>query len=152
MCIRDSLNGGDGNDSLSGREGSDILNGDAGDDSLNGDEGNDTLNGGDGNDFLDGGSGTDTLNGGSGDDEFIFNLAGDEASLFGNDVIDGGSGIDGLNLSNSRSGSVTVNLLTGTINFSLTSDNITFTNVENVGATNQDNNTIIGNDLSLIHI
>nr|NKE48777.1 hypothetical protein [Falsiroseomonas frigidaquae] len=101
----DSANGSGGDaegDSYSGIEtvfGSnhdDTIYGNSGDQLLSGGDGNDQLNGADGADTIEGGAGADTLTGGD-----------------GNDMLDGGAGID-LASYYEHSGSVTVNLNTGT--------------------------------------
>ena len=110
MCIRDSLDGGDGIDtnSFQGISGDvtaslvdgtasygpvnetfanfENLTGGSGNDTLTGDTAANVLDGADGDDTLIGGGGADTLIGGVGDDVLV--------GGGGTDIIDGGDGID----------------------------------------------------------
>ena len=61
-----------GNDTLSGNASDNVINGNAGNDTLFGEAGNDTLNGDDGDDILAGGGGTDVIDGGAGIDTNSF--------------------------------------------------------------------------------
>jgi Ca2+-binding RTX toxin-like protein len=104
------------------------LTGGSGNDTLTGDMNANFLDGADGNDTLIGGGGADTLTGGAGDDI----LAGGG----GQDVIDGGEGID----TNSFEGigvGVTANIGAGTASYGMVNE--TFTNIENLlGSDNDD--------------
>ena len=68
----ENLDGSDNNDVLAGDAGDNVLTGNDGDDTLSGGAGNDTLTGGDGDDILAGGGGTDTIDGGAGNDTNSF--------------------------------------------------------------------------------
>lgn len=150
----DSMDGGAGNDDLSGGAGHDTLEGGTGNDTLDGGAGNDSLYGGDGNDTLSGGDGDDTVEGGAGDD-LIYVQSGDDISRggdgadtfvvedgFGNDTIEGGEGGDDndtLDLGD-LTGSVTVTYTgteAGEVDDSA-SDDITFSEIERIITTDQD--------------
>ncbi|MEP4051071.1 MAG: CHRD domain-containing protein [Litorimonas sp.] len=103
------------------------LTGGSGNDTLTGDMNVNVLDGADGNDTLIGGGGADTLTGGAGDDV----LAGGG----GQDVIDGGEGID----TNSFEGigvGVTANIGAGTASYGMVNE--TFTNIENLRGSDND--------------
>jgi Ca2+-binding RTX toxin-like protein len=68
----DHLNGGADPDQLLGQAGGDLLNGGGSDDSLAGGNGNDLLTGGEAADVLEGGLGADTVSGGLGLDQATF--------------------------------------------------------------------------------
>jgi len=68
----DVLTGTDGDDTIDGLAGNDDISGLAGNDTLIGGAGNDTLTGGTGDDVLAGGGGTDILDGGEGNDTNSF--------------------------------------------------------------------------------
>lgn len=102
-----AITGTNGPDYLQGTNGDDLIQGFAGDDVLLGLEGNDTLEGGSGNDFLTGGAGSDILDGGEGAYDWVF--------------------YDG------PGGSITVNLLTGSIIQGADQDWVS--GIENVGGT-----------------
>ncbi|MFK7838517.1 MAG: CHRD domain-containing protein [Sulfitobacter sp.] len=109
-------------ENLDGSDSNDILFGDGNDNVLTGNDGNDELVGGGGNDNLQGGDGDDLLAGGG-----------------GADVIDGGEGND----TNSFQGiglGVTASIEDGTASYGMVNE--TFTNIENlVGSDNDDNLT-----------
>ncbi|MGO4527334.1 M10 family metallopeptidase C-terminal domain-containing protein [Microvirga sp. 2MCAF35] len=116
----ESVRGSIYSDQLVSRDQGANLYGEIGDDYLIGRGGSDGLFGGGGNDALDGGGGNDTLWGGNGDD-IIWGGA-------GADTLDGGHGIDTLDYI--RSGSVYVDLRTGTTSGQAAGDVIS--NFENV--------------------
>ncbi len=127
----DILNGGIGNDFLIGHTGNDTLNGDDGSDQLYGGDGVDTINGGEGNDTIFGGAGADVLDGGNGDDTFYF-FAGDIAA---GESLDGGDG----------TGDNVVFLAAVSLDLTTT----TFTNVENITASDGDDTiTLTATDLT----
>jgi len=68
----ENLTGFTGDDTLTGDAGANVLSGGAGDDTLIGGAGNDTLIGGEGDDILAGGGGTDSIDGGEGIDTNSF--------------------------------------------------------------------------------
>jgi len=164
-----SLNGRGGNDSLVGAAGNDSLDGGSGNDTLNGGSGNDTLNGGAGGFDVanySGASGPLTVNlatgtktGGDGSIDTLLNIEqvwggafndvligdGNNNLLRGNlgdDTLDGGAGTDTADYSQA-SGSVTVNLATGTA--SGADGNDTLVSIESVFGT-AGNDVFIGGD------
>lgn len=112
-----AITGTNGPDNLQGTNGDDLLQGFAGDDLLNGLAGNDTLQGGSGNDSLSGGAGSDILDGGEGTYDWAF--------------------YDGAD------GSISVNLLAGTIQQGMEQDSVS--GIENVGGTEW-NDFMLGNE------
>ncbi|MFO0827155.1 MAG: hypothetical protein U0572_03310 [Phycisphaerales bacterium] len=124
----ENINAGDGNDvvdltSTRFSYGDVTVDGGAGNDVLWGNAGNDTLIGGVGDDRLDGGAGNDTLIGGA-----------------GNDVLKGGAGVDTASYADAT-GSVTVNLTTGTATGAAGSD--TLATIENITGSSY-NDTLTG--------
>ena len=91
---------------ITGTTGDDIINGTPGNDVIYGLDGNDTIAGGDGHDLICGGMGNDTIAGGSGNDAI-------DGSA-GNDLVDGGGGSEDAAVYTAASGSVTIDLTTGT--------------------------------------
>lgn len=162
----DTIEGGDGSDYIDGGEGDDLLRTGLGEDTLVGGQGNDTLMNSDGDDSLDGGAGDDsivatggedTLRGGTGADTMD---GGEDADTFiiedtfGNDVITGGEGttdvtdtdFDTIDLS-ALSGPVTVTYTgdeAGTITDG--TDTITFTEIERIIFTDQDDRVNASSD------
>lgn len=149
----DSLSTGIGNDTLLGGEGDDTLKNSDGDDSLSGGVGNDSIVATGGNDTLDGGTGDDTMYGGDDNDLLIGGEGADlmygEADAdtfeitdnFGNDTLEGGEAgndFDTVDLASVTSG-VTVTYTgdeAGTITDG--SDTITFSEIEQLDLTDQD--------------
>ena len=133
-----------GNNSLVGGFGNDTLLGGGGDDTLEGGLDNDLLNGGDDNDLIEGGSGADTLIGGDGNDtllgggssDSIQGGAGDDlVQILGVefiDSVDGGVGVDTFDASGYNFGSLTIDMVAGTIDNTGAEGTKTFLNFENV--------------------
>ncbi len=106
--------------SISGRNGNDTITGGSGSNSIFGEGGNDTLIGGSGSNRLDGGAGNDTLIGGSGSNRFDGGA--------GDDIITGNSADDTFTISDGT-GSVTINVVTGTAS-GTTTGNDQFSGIE----------------------
>ena len=113
-----------------------ILGGPLGED-LIGLAGSDTIVGGDGSDYIFGGEGNDTLNGGSSDDVIYGGLGGD--------TIDGGEGSDYIVFSGLNFHGVRVNLQIG-YGWSSDAEGDTYTSIENVLATEYDDDLFGSND------
>ncbi|MEP7453918.1 calcium-binding protein [Phyllobacterium sp. SB3] len=124
-------------ENIRGSDFSDVLIGNDANNLLLGFDGNDALYGGDGDDRLEGGDGDDLLMGGAGDDYF--------ANEPGADHFDGGEGSDTISLRSYDGvpGAVIVNLAEGTASGGALDPGDTFTNIENVMAT-QFHDTLIG--------
>ncbi len=117
-------------ENLEGGSGNDTLTGDANANTLAGQDGNDTLFGGGGNDILTGGVGDDILAGGG-----------------GADTIDGGEGTD----TNSFEGiglGVTASIGSGTASYGMVTE--TFTNIENLRGSDNDDNLRGDGNVNLI--
>ncbi len=167
--LGDTVNSGAGNDMVRSGAGDDTILGGAGDDTIRGSEGDDSLDGGSGGyDWLDYGDGvsgitlsfisgtsTDGLGGTDSITNFVGVIgtsyadsmvgdAGDNRFLAneGNDTIDGGDGTKDEVYYTSSSGSVTVNLSTGTASDGFGGTD-TLSNIERARGSSQ-NDTLIG--------
>jgi hypothetical protein len=110
---------------------------------ITGSPGNDVLSGTSDNDSISGGAGNDQISGGAGND-FLSGDAGD-------DFLDGGAGFDWAVIS-TRTGNITVNLVTGTAS-SAESGNDTLQNIESVLVSGLGAATITGDDNdNFIHV
>jgi serralysin len=135
----DTLYGGGGNDTLwgGGDSGADTLDGGNGNDILNGGDGNDILNGGDDNDELWGNAGADTLTGGDGNDTYGVSSAGDNVSETGT----GTDTVESYNLSYTLGTNLENLTLTGTA-----ATNGTGNGLDNTLTGNDAANTLGGSD------
>jgi Ca2+-binding RTX toxin-like protein len=129
---------GSGNDFIFGNEGNDEIFGGNGDDFINGGTGNDIVFGGDGNDIVDGYYGADKIYLEKGND-IVF------CGEFTQEII-GGDGVDEVNLNNFTS-SITIDLSNNFIQKNLQSSKIIIREIENIVATNFDDE-IIGDNVS----
>ncbi|MEM1343916.1 MAG: Ig-like domain-containing protein, partial [Pseudomonadota bacterium] len=109
---------------FNGSAANDIVSGNTGDDEITGSGGDDVLSGGAGDDVIDGGSGTNTLLGQGGRDLLV-------VSTTSNGLLDGGSEDDTLDI-NSTFQNATLQGGTGTDLLSLTSVNISGTDIEGI--------------------
>ena len=132
------IEAGSGNDTVSGGLAADSIAGQEGADTLFGNAGNDTLDGGDGNDNLHGQTGDDLLRGGAGSDDLHINEG------QGTDTAEGGESTGDndrlvLNASGAQGVSVTMTgAEAGTYSFDSTNGSGTFTEMESILMTNQD--------------
>ncbi len=157
----DNIQGNNGNDTIFGQGGNDTIDGGAGNDIIEGGLGNDSITGGSQSDTLFGGEGDDTVLGGDSSDTIFGDLGNDQlfgnedddtfiyTSEFGIDVVTGGElrangtlDNDTLDLSGFTDSGVTLNVSTpeaGTITTNAANtDGITFTEIENILLTDQD--------------
>ena len=129
----------DGNDTLIGGIGDDNLRGRAGNDSITTGDGRDTVSGGDGADIIAGGAGADRLDGGADDDTFIVEDGFGNDTITGGDTFTTGVNYDTIDLS-ALSNPVVVTFSgpgAGTITDFVTGDVITFSGIEQLILTNQ---------------
>jgi Ca2+-binding RTX toxin-like protein len=133
---------GAGNDSIFGDEGNDEIFGGKGDDFINGGLGNDIVYAGDGNDIVDSYLGADKVYLESGDD-IIF--CGEK-----NQEITGGSGIDQINLNNFTT-SIKIDLINNFIQKNQQNSKIVIQEIENILASNFDDEIIGDNNSNLIN-
>lgn len=142
----DTVAGGAGDDSLYAGDGADQLTGGSGDDALWGEAGNDTVFGGDGADTIDGGAGLDLLLGQNDADLFY---VGDG---FGGDIIIGGEGVtsgadlDALFLAPVTTGVTVTYSGTGIGTVTASGDTLTFSEIEAVTGTSQNDSIDLRND------
>jgi hypothetical protein len=122
---------GGGDDVITGSSGADTISGEAGNDSIFGLAGDDVISGGDGADSLVGGGGTDLLAGGAGNDTFagtVSEFNGDTISGLeaGDQILITGNTSLATSLNGTPLGS-TINLGSGTLNFSGAASNLQIT-------------------------
>ena len=129
-----SGNGNRVDNTFEGLAGNDTLDGGDGDDILDGGEGVDIILGGAGNDTIQSGGGVDVeVSGGAGDDTFIIDVANDDFAV--GEIYDGGDGIDTLEIVGyAFSNDLVINLATGTFTDAAQGAFFTFSNFENLDA------------------
>ena len=132
----------------------------AGNDSIFGDEGNDEIFGGKGDDFINGGLGNDIVYSGDGNDIVDAYLGADKIYLEGGDdiifcgennqEIIGGSGVDQINLNNFTT-SIKIDLINNFIQKNQQNSKINIREIENIIASNFDDEIIGDNNSNLIN-
>ena len=141
------VRGGLGNDKLWLQAGNDFIFGDEGNDEIYGGKGDDFINGGFGDDVVFGGDGNDIVDAYFGADK-IYLEVGDDIIFCGenNQEIIGGSGIDQINLNN-FSAPIKVDLINNFIQKNQQNSKIIIREIENILASNFDDE-IIGDNIS----
>lgn len=145
------VRGGLGNDKLWLGSGNDFIFGDEGNDEIFGGKGNDFINGGLGNDVVFAGDGNDIVDAYFGADK-IYLEGGDDIIFCGenNQEIIGGSGIDQINLNNFMA-PIKVDLINNFIQKNQQNSKINIREIENIIASNFDDEIIGDNFSNLIN-